>query len=96
MVVLDKPFSVLDSTTRLAMQDLAARLPKGRCVVLITHDPLEEAVRLTDRAWLVGPGGAETLTDALAPRDFRAAATLEAQAGLLGRLHAMEPGPWAG
>ncbi|MGY6411103.1 MAG: ATP-binding cassette domain-containing protein [Alkalilacustris sp.] len=97
VVVLDEPFSALDSATRLAMQDLAARLLDGRSVVLITHDPLE-AVRLADRAWLLGRGGTETLTlpDAPAPRDFRAAATLEAQAGLLARLHAMEPGPCAG
>lgn len=97
VVVLHEPFSALDSATRLAMQDVAARVLHGRCVVLITHDPLE-AIRLADRAWLLGPAGAEPLAppEAPAPRDFRAAATLEAQASLLARLHAMEPGPCPG
>ncbi len=97
VVVLDEPFSALDSATRLAMQDLAARLLRGRCVVLITHDPLE-AIRLADRAWLLSAGGAEALAlpDAPTPRDYRAPRTLEAQARLLGRLHAMEPAACAG
>jgi putative hydroxymethylpyrimidine transport system ATP-binding protein len=92
VVVLDEPFSALDSATRLAMQDLAARVLGGRCVVLITHDPLE-AVRLADHAWLLGPGGAEALALPAGPppRDYRAAATLDAQAALLARLQAMAP-----
>jgi putative hydroxymethylpyrimidine transport system ATP-binding protein len=89
VVVLDEPFSALDTATRLAMQDLAARLLCGRCVVLITHDPLE-AIRLADCAWLLTAQGAEALAlpDAATPRDYRAPPTLEAQARLLARLHA--------
>lgn len=92
VVVLDEPFSALDAATRLAMQDLAARLLKGRTVLLITHDPLE-AVRLADRAWLLGPDGADELDlpDAPPPRSYRAPATLEMQARLLTRLHRMQP-----
>ncbi|RGP37292.1 ABC transporter ATP-binding protein [Pseudotabrizicola alkalilacus] len=88
VVVLDEPFSALDTVTRLAMQDLAARLLRGRTVILITHDPLE-AVRLADQGWLLGRGGAEPLDlpASPTPRDFRAADTLAAQARLLARLH---------
>lgn len=88
VVVLDEPFSALDTMTRMAMQDLAARLLAGRNVILITHDPLE-AVRLSDHAWLLGRHGVDRLdlpqTDA--PRDYRAPDTLAAQASLLARLH---------
>ncbi len=88
IVVLDEPFSALDTLTRLAMQDLAARLLKGRTVVLITHDPLE-AVRLSDRAWLLGPQGAQdiALPQSTTPRDFLTPEVLAAQAALLSRLH---------
>jgi len=88
IVVLDESFSALDTLTRLAMQDLAARLLKGRTVILITHDPLE-AIRLSDRAWLLGSDGAEQLAlpKTAAPRDFRTPEVLAAQATLLARLH---------
>ena len=81
-------FSALDTATRLAMQDLAARVLTGRTVLLITHDPLE-ALRLSDHAWLLGPDGAERLSlpDGPALRDVRAPGLLCAQAALLARLH---------
>ena len=90
IVVLDEPFSALDTLTRLAMQDLAAQVLKGRCVILITHDPLE-AIRLSDQGWLLGPDGANALPlpDSTPPRDYCAAQTLTAQAALLARLQAM-------
>jgi len=89
LVVLDEPCSALDAATRLAMQDLAARTLAGRTVLLITHDPLE-AARLADRAFLLGPDGAEALAlpAAPAPRGFADARTLSAQAALLSRLRA--------
>lgn len=88
VVVLDEPFSALDTVTRLSMQDLAATVLNGRTVILITHDPLE-AIRLSDRAWLLGEGGADRLElpHAATPRDYRAAYTLAAQATLLARLY---------
>jgi len=91
LVVMDEPFSALDTVTRLAMQDLAAKLLAARTVIVITHDPLE-AIRLSDRAWLLGPDGAEALDlpDTATPRDWRAQATLAAQAALLTRLHRPE------
>jgi putative hydroxymethylpyrimidine transport system ATP-binding protein len=41
IVLMDEPFSALDSITRARIQDLAAELLTGRTVLLITHDPFE-------------------------------------------------------
>ncbi|WP_428376482.1 ABC transporter ATP-binding protein [Lichenicoccus sp.] len=41
IVLMDEPFSALDSITRTRVQDLAAGLLVGRTVLMITHDPLE-------------------------------------------------------
>ena len=41
IVLMDEPFSALDSFSRTRVQDLAAELLQGRTVLLITHDPLE-------------------------------------------------------
>jgi putative hydroxymethylpyrimidine transport system ATP-binding protein len=92
IVLLDEPFSALDAATRLAMQDLAARLLAGRTVILITHDPLE-ALRLASRAWLLGPQGAEALPlpGGPIPRDYRAPDLLAAQGALLARLQGLAP-----
>jgi putative hydroxymethylpyrimidine transport system ATP-binding protein len=46
-VLMDEPFSALDTVTRSRVQDLAAELLSGRTVLMITHDPLE-ACRLGD------------------------------------------------
>jgi putative hydroxymethylpyrimidine transport system ATP-binding protein len=45
VVLMDEPFSALDTVTRLRLQELAAQLLANRTVLLITHDPLE-ALRL--------------------------------------------------
>ncbi len=45
IVLMDEPFQALDAITRLALQDLSARLLAGRTVILVTHDPIE-ALRL--------------------------------------------------
>ncbi len=45
VVLMDEPFSALDTITRLKLQKLAAELLANRTVLLITHDPLE-ALRL--------------------------------------------------
>ena len=87
VMILDEPFSALDALTRHRMQDLAAELLAGRCVVLITHDPAE-AVRLADRAWILGPDGARavTLPQAAPPRRADAPDTLSTQGRLLRQL----------
>ncbi len=41
IVLMDEPFSALDTFTRARVQDLAAELLQDRTVLLITHDPLE-------------------------------------------------------
>jgi putative hydroxymethylpyrimidine transport system ATP-binding protein len=41
IVLMDEPFSALDTATRARVQDLAADLLRGRTALLITHDPLE-------------------------------------------------------
>jgi putative hydroxymethylpyrimidine transport system ATP-binding protein len=41
IVLMDEPFSALDTFTRTRIQDLAAELLQGRTALLITHDPLE-------------------------------------------------------
>lgn len=92
VVVLDEAFSALDAATRLAMQDLAARVLTGRTVLMITHDPLE-AVRMADHGWLLGRNGHEPLDlpDTSIPRDYRCPRVQTAQAELLARLQEAEP-----
>jgi putative hydroxymethylpyrimidine transport system ATP-binding protein len=41
IVLMDEPFSALDTFTRALIQNLAAELLSGRTVLMITHDPLE-------------------------------------------------------
>ncbi len=41
IVLMDEPFSALDSFTRMHIQELAAELLSGRTSLLITHDPME-------------------------------------------------------
>lgn len=50
VVLLDEPFSALDSQTRLALADevVAILREEGKSVILVTHD-LGEAITMTDR-----------------------------------------------
>ena len=41
IVLMDEPFSALDTFTRAKIQELAAEMLRGRTCLLITHDPLE-------------------------------------------------------
>jgi putative hydroxymethylpyrimidine transport system ATP-binding protein len=41
IVLMDEPFSALDTFTRARIQELAAELLAGRTALLITHDPFE-------------------------------------------------------
>lgn len=52
LVLMDEPFSALDSLTRFQLQSLSARLLKAKTVLLITHDPLE-ALRLGDHIYIL-------------------------------------------
>ncbi|UJF25283.1 ABC transporter ATP-binding protein [Suttonella sp. R2A3] len=60
IILLDEPFSALDALTRHQLQTLAARLLKGKTVLMITHDP-SEALRLADRLYVMAHSPA-TLT----------------------------------
>lgn len=55
VVLLDEPFSALDSQTRLALADevVAVLRSEGKSVVLVTHD-IGEAVAMTDRIVVLG------------------------------------------
>jgi putative hydroxymethylpyrimidine transport system ATP-binding protein len=45
IILMDEPFSGLDSITRWRLQEMAAEVLRGRTVLLVTHDP-REALRL--------------------------------------------------
>ena len=59
-LLLDEPFSQLDSLTRFELQDLLLRVweSSGKTVVMVTHD-IDEALYLADHLVLMtdGPGG---------------------------------------
>lgn len=52
IVLMDEPFSAVDTITRFQLQTLAADLLKNRTVLLVTHDPLE-ALRLASDIYLL-------------------------------------------
>lgn len=52
IVLLDEPFSALDTITRYHLQNLALTMLKGKTIVFITHDPAE-ALRLADSIYLM-------------------------------------------
>lgn len=56
LVLLDEPFSALDLRMRLAMQDLAVDLLRGRTVLMVTHDPAE-AARMAEHILLLTSAG---------------------------------------
>ncbi|MCE2574929.1 ABC transporter ATP-binding protein [Komagataeibacter sp. FNDCR2] len=89
VILMDEPFSALDSVTRARMQDLAGRMLAGRTVVLITHDPLE-ACRLADSMLLMAghPAmiSAMTVPGGRVPRAVDDPAVLATQSALLRRM----------
>jgi putative hydroxymethylpyrimidine transport system ATP-binding protein len=94
IVLMDEPFSALDTFTRARVQDLAAELLRGRTVLLITHDPLE-ACRLGHHL-LVLSGHPATLGPPITvhgptPRAPDDAALLHTQGRLMRLLTAQAP-----
>lgn len=65
VILMDEPFSALDALTRLKLQDLAAKMVRGKTVLMVTHDPLE-ALRLGDSIYVM-TGRPARLGDALIP-----------------------------
>ncbi|HEY0276503.1 MAG TPA: ATP-binding cassette domain-containing protein [Paenirhodobacter sp.] len=88
-VLLDEPFSALDIRARLAMQDLAADLLRGKTVLMVTHDPAE-AARLSDHIVLLDEAGLHPhpAPASPAPRPPDAPDVLAVQAALIARLTA--------
>lgn len=52
IILMDEPFSALDTITRLRLQTLTATLLRHRTVLWVTHDPLE-ALRLADDIYIL-------------------------------------------
>ena len=89
IVLMDEPFSALDTITRTRIQTLAAGLLVNRTVVLITHDPME-ACRLSHRLLVLSPapGGIDDghHLSGMPPRAPDDPALLASQAELLQQL----------
>ena len=92
IVLMDEPFSALDSLTRARIQDLAAELLAGCTTLLITHDPLE-ACRLGHHLIVLSgqPArlGAPIAVPGIPPRALDDAALLQTQGRLLRLLSEM-------
>lgn len=89
VVLMDEPFSALDTLTRAKIQTLAAEVLADRTVLLITHDPME-ACRLSHHL-LVLSGHPATIDDThtiggLPPRAPDDAHLLKSQGALLQQL----------
>src|SRR6185503_20272014 len=79
-LLLDEPFSQLDSLTRFELQDILLRVweESDKTVVMVTHD-VDEALYLADRLILMTDGPAATVGDSLTvpfPRPRRRASVL--------------------
>ena len=79
-LLLDEPFSMLDSLTRFELQDTLLRVweESGKTVVMVTHD-VDEALYLADRLILMTDGPEATVGDILRvpfPRPRNRAAVL--------------------
>jgi NitT/TauT family transport system ATP-binding protein len=74
LLLLDEPFSALDSLTRETLQDEVSDLFKrtGITVIMVTHD-IAEAIFMADRIAIMSPSGGKMLGEftvpALRPRD---------------------------
>ena len=79
-LLLDEPFSQLDSLTRFELQDILLRVweRSGKTVVMVTHD-VDEALYLADRLILMTDGPEATVGNVLTvpfPRPRQRAAVL--------------------
>jgi nitrate/nitrite transport system ATP-binding protein len=79
-LLLDEPFSQLDSLTRFELQDILLRVweESDKTVVMVTHD-VDEALYLADRLILMTDGPEATVGDSISvpfPRPRRRASVL--------------------
>jgi len=86
VILMDEPFSALDTITRIKLQDLAASLLVNRTVLLVTHDPLE-ALRLGHQIYIISGSPAKVShvikPHGEVPRDVADETLLKEQANLL-------------
>lgn len=85
IILMDEPFSALDTVTRFQLQNWAAKLLKNKTVFLVTHDPIE-ALRLADEIYILS-GQPATLNlhvelNSASPRDPSDPALITQQATL--------------
>ena len=52
IILMDEPFSALDSITRSVIQKLTWKLLKNKTVIMVTHDPLE-ALLLSNNLYFI-------------------------------------------
>jgi nitrate ABC transporter ATP-binding subunit len=93
-LLLDEPFSQLDSLTRFELQDTLLRVWEGSglVIVMVTHD-VDEALYLADRLILMTDGPASTVGDVLTvpfPRPRARTAVLEHPAYFAARKHVID------
>jgi putative hydroxymethylpyrimidine transport system ATP-binding protein len=69
---MDEPFSALDALTRIKLQQVSAKLTRGKTVLLVTHDPLE-ALKLGDKILVLAGSPVKVVAcfepDGKSPRD---------------------------
>ena len=52
IILMDEPFSALDSITRSIIQKLTWKLLKNKTVIMVTHDPLEALLLSNNLYWI--------------------------------------------
>jgi ABC-type nitrate/sulfonate/bicarbonate transport system ATPase subunit len=93
-LLLDEPFSTLDSMTRFELQDTLLQVweLERKIVVMVTHD-IDEALYLADRLILMTDGPAATVGEVMSlpfPRPRERAAVLEHPDYLACRHHVLD------
>ncbi len=93
VILMDEPFSALDAITRVRLQELAAKLLRGRTILLVSHDPLE-ALRISKRIFIMSGRPARLseapLPNGETPRDPADTGLLRHHAELLQLLNAAD------
>ncbi len=69
LVLMDEPFAALDLANKRKLHQLSAELLSMRCVIFVTHDPVE-ALSLADRVYILA-GSPARLTLAAEPQGAR-------------------------
>jgi len=80
IVLMDEPFSALDTITRYQLHELAIELLRDKTVLFVTHDPAE-ALRLADDIYLLTANSIKHLAalDSNAPRSLAETAALQSE-----------------